>query len=259
MSSKYSNYIIALDLDETLLNSKGEVTQKSIDVLNKCKNDGFVIAISSTRGFGSCKKIAGLISADFVCCQAGNMIVDKNQNIIYKNPFKAEDVALIVDTFSKYTDLIFVDSDFNLYGSVLDSFTTKWGTVYCDLNKLKDLNAYKICIGYEESYKQQIIDFCNNKGFICRKMLDANYMLITPSNSNKFYALEQLINILESNKSKLVVFGDDVSDVLSIQNAEFGVAMKNSQPEVLKQAKFVTLSNDEDGVAVFLENQFYKD
>lgn len=256
MSLKNTTHIIALDLDDTLLNSNGEVSKKSLEVLKQCKQKHCVIAISSTRGYGSCKKIADLISADFVCCQAGNMIVDSKQNILYRNPFSAEDVSLFVDKFSKHTSHIFIDSDFSLYGSVIDKFTDRWGTKYCDIDKFKNLNAYKICIGYDESYKQDIVDYCAEKNFVCRKMIDADFMLITPANSNKFYALEQLLNICGTNISKLVVFGDDHSDLLSIQNAGFGVAMKNSKPEIIEKAKYVTLSNDEDGVADFLEKHF---
>ena len=52
---------------------------------------------------------------------------------------------------------------------------------------------------------------------------------------------------------QLVVFGDDSSDKLSIKMAGFGVAVSNARPEVLDVAKYVTESNDEDGVASFLE------
>lgn len=253
MSSKQTNYIIAVDLDDTLLHSNGTVSERTLNTLKQCKEKGFILSISSTRGFGSCKKIADQISADYVCCQAGNMIVDKHQNIIYKNPFKTEDVESIVETFSKHTDLIFVDSDFNLYGQVINDFTKKWGVVYHDTNKLKNLNAYKLCVGYTEPLNNQIMEYCTQKGFVCRKMIDADYMFITPANSNKFYALEQLATICKTNISNLVVFGDDHSDLLSIQNAGFGVAMKNSKPEIIENAKYITLSNDEDGVADFLE------
>jgi len=39
-----------------------------------------------------------------------------------------------------------------------------------------------------------------------------------------------------------------------IKNCGIGVAMKNAIDELKSVAKFVTKSNDEDGVVVFLEN-----
>ena len=53
-------------------------------------------------------------------------------------------------------------------------------------------------------------------------------------------------------------FGDDFGDQEMIEKAKIGVAMKNSQPVVLEHAKYVTLSNEEDGVAHFIEDNLLK-
>lgn len=255
-NNKYANYIVAVDLDDTLLTTNKEVSNYTLDVLNRCKENGFSIAISSTRGYSTCYRIADLISADYICCQSGNMIVDKNKTVIYKNSFDQTDVAELIDYFSKYTQDIIIDSDFDLIGHTTQAFADKWGALLCDLATLKTIPAYKLCVGFEDSYRSIIEKYCEEKGFVYRKMIDADYMFITPANSNKYYALQQLMKILDSSPDKLVVFGDDDSDLLSIENAGFGVAMANSKIHVLNAAKFTTDSNDEDGVAKFLEKQF---
>ena len=83
-------------------------------------------------------------------------------------------------------------------------------------------------------------------------MRNENIMLVTPGGSDKFYALEKLLEILDIDIDHLMVFGDDTSDMLSIQKAGFGVAMENSREEVKEKAKIITSSNDDDGVAKFL-------
>ena len=55
-----------------------------------------------------------------------------------------------------------------------------------------------------------------------------------------------------------MIFGDDFGDQEMIEKAKIGVAMKNSQPVVLEHAKYVTLSNEEDGVAHFIEDNLLK-
>ena len=52
----------------------------------------------------------------------------------------------------------------------------------------------------------------------------------------------------------LIAFGDDHNDVGMLKLCGTGVAMGNAIDEVKKAADFVTLTNDEDGVAAFLEN-----
>jgi Cof subfamily protein (haloacid dehalogenase superfamily) len=254
---KYSNHIIVLDLDETLLTSNKNITPNTLNTLSRCKEKGFNIAISSTRGYGSCINVANLIDADYICCQAGNMIVDKNKNILYKHPFSTQDISDFIDYFSKYTNNFIIDSDTALYGGVDDDFSHSWGVIYKTNEELKKLPSYKICAYYEPHYKQEMIDYCKKHNFVCIEMRGNDFiMLITPANSDKYYALEQLINILNTDHSKLVVFGDDTSDLLSIQKAGYGVAMANSRQIVLEKAKYITLSNDEDGVAHFLNKTF---
>lgn len=50
-----------------------------------------------------------------------------------------------------------------------------------------------------------------------------------------------------------VAFGDEANDVSLLQAAGTGVAMANATPEVLRAADVVTGSNDEGGVAQYLE------
>ena len=53
-----------------------------------------------------------------------------------------------------------------------------------------------------------------------------------------------------------MVFGDGVADVTMLQLADLGIAMGNAPDSVKRCADYVTLSNNEDGVAVAVENYF---
>lgn len=53
-----------------------------------------------------------------------------------------------------------------------------------------------------------------------------------------------------------MVFGDGVADVTMLQLADLGIAMGNAPDSVKRCADYVTLSNNEDGVAVAVENAF---
>ena len=54
-------------------------------------------------------------------------------------------------------------------------------------------------------------------------------------------------------KEELIAFGDGYNDIPMLQFAGLGVAMGNSAEEIKKAADKVARSNDDDGVAVFLE------
>lgn len=252
-------YIIALDIDECLVDDKKELSEYTKRVLDECRKRGAVICISSTRGFGTCEDVAREISADYVCCQAGNMIVDvKNNKIIYKNAFEHEAVSDLIDEFLPYTNNFIMDSDYDLFGGIGDEFASFWGVVPCAIDNLKKKDIYKMCVWYDDSFGKKIMDYCKRHGFVCRPMRGSPFMLITPEGSDKYFALEKLMEIFGTDVEHLFVFGDDHSDLMSIEKAKFGVAVANSRPEVLAAAKFVAESNNDNGVAKFLEERFLR-
>ncbi len=252
-----SKYIIALDLDETLLKDDKSLSNRNKKAIEMCKNKEAYIVISSARGYGSCENIAREVSADFVCCQSGNMIVNVNNGeVVYKKGFSKSEMTDMIKTFSPLTKNIVVDSINNLYGGIGDETAKFWGVIPMSLEEIPEIEVFKACVWYDENVKEKIIKYCDEHKYICRPMRGSPFMLITPPNSDKYYALEQLANILNVDMQNLIVFGDDDSDLMSIEKAGVGVAMANSRDTVLQKAKNVTSSNNDDGVAEFLEKFF---
>lgn len=60
----------------------------------------------------------------------------------------------------------------------------------------------------------------------------------------------ELLNI---SLSDIVSFGDDINDMEMLQICGMGVAVSNAVTEVIAVADSITLSNDEDGVADWIE------
>ena len=54
-------------------------------------------------------------------------------------------------------------------------------------------------------------------------------------------------------KDEMIAIGDGFNDLSMIQYAGLGVAMANAQEVVKENADFITLSNEEDGVAHVVE------
>ena len=57
---------------------------------------------------------------------------------------------------------------------------------------------------------------------------------------------------------EMVAVGDGFNDLSMIQFAGLGIAMANAQDVVKKAADYVTLSNEEDGVAAVVEKFFWE-
>ena len=84
------------------------------------------------------------------------------------------------------------------------------------------------------------------------------FLEFMPSNIDKAYSLQKLLNYLDCEKSQMICCGDGFNDLTMIQYAGLGVAMEKAQPEVKKEADFITYSNDADGIAHVIETFMLK-
>lgn len=57
----------------------------------------------------------------------------------------------------------------------------------------------------------------------------------------------------ELNKKKQLLFGDGYNDLSLIEYCGYGVAMENAVDEVKERANYITLSNNDNGIAYCLK------
>ena len=81
-----------------------------------------------------------------------------------------------------------------------------------------------------------------------------NNIEISDSAATKGDAMMWLAERLGIDREQIVTFGDSENDITMIKMAGTGVAMGNALDEVKAAADAVTQTNDDDGVAIYLEN-----
>ena len=79
------------------------------------------------------------------------------------------------------------------------------------------------------------------------------FLELVPNGIDKAQSLSILLNKLSMTPDEMIACGDGFNDLSMIQFAGLGVAMANAQLAVKEQADFITLSNEEDGVAHVIE------
>ena len=67
-------------------------------------------------------------------------------------------------------------------------------------------------------------------------------------------AILKVCSVLEIKTENITAFGDDYADIGMLKLCGMGIAMGNAIPELKGKADFVTLSNNEAGVAYALEH-----
>ena len=74
--------------------------------------------------------------------------------------------------------------------------------------------------------------------------------------ATKWNGIQRMLAYFGISPQEAIYFGDDNDDIESIQKCGMGIAVSNAIPVVLQSAGYITGSNDEDGVARFLETYF---
>ena len=247
--------LIALDVDETLLRSDHTISNYTLKVLKKCQEKGAKIALNTVRGYDSAIGVAKQINADYINLERGNLVVDKNNNIIYKRPFNKSLQKKIIEFFLKYTERVYVGTIKKFFGKVVDKeFGKSWGIIDFDIHELVSEDLFKMCVYLEDEGLRKIYNkFCDENHLTYYYMRTAPYLIISPENSDKWYGLEKLVKALKIDPNDLYVFGDDSTDLMSLKNAKHGIAMQNSVQLVLNEIKNTCPSNDEDGIAKYLD------
>lgn len=279
---------IAIDLDGTMLNSYGEVSENTIQTLKRLTTQGVEIVITSGRTIDSIKSISNEIgSKNYIIAGNGAIIYDiKNDNIIYEkniSKYKALNIIKICEensiTYSVYTDkTIIADSlKYNIlyyYKENLkkeESKKTKIKIVENISEYVKNMQNEKIakiciCDKNELIFKSilkklrtindiEVLDVSHMSRKLIRNgtediPIEYYYTEISEKNVDKWFAIKYLCNILNINESEIIAIGDNVNDIQMIKNAGLGVAMKGSTPYVTKIADYVTkFDNNNNGVA----------
>ena len=75
---------------------------------------------------------------------------------------------------------------------------------------------------------------------------------IMPVGINKGNALQRLLNTLHIEKENVYIFEDGENDI-SMFSLGHSIAMKNALSNVQSASEYITDSNEEDGIAKFLE------
>ena len=65
--------------------------------------------------------------------------------------------------------------------------------------------------------------------------------------------MERLGQLFDIRQEEMIAIGDGLNDLPMIEYAGLGVAMENAQAQVKARARYITSSNEEDGVGKVLE------
>lgn len=260
--------ILALDLDGTLTNSKKEITPRTFDVLMEAQQKGLRLVLASGRPIEGVQPLAAkLCLKDFggyILAFNGGLIIEcSTGKPIYQ---KLLDVAFYPHLYEVGNTDDFKILSYLNHCIASEDIENEYVSYNARLNKmpLRKLESFLEEINFPEP--KCLIVGNEAKLAILEKELAAYYsgimsiyrsepffLDILPLGIDKASCLEFLLHHIGYKREELIACGDSYNDLSMIRYAGLGVAMSNAQPEVKNVADYITLSNEEDGVAAVVK------
>lgn len=246
--------MILTDLDKTLLRSDGNVSEYTQNILQDCQDRGIPIVIATARYWIGAERYIEELKPDYEITTDGTLIHRFGEEI-YSSSMDAATANNIVQDLLQYdpqTEITVAAGRQVLWNSLHIAESEKLHkTVYYDYSKPLACQVNKIVAELPDGGIAAKIAEKNKCRLQCYR--GENWYAFLPEGSGKIQAIHALTEKLGISLADIVSFGDDLNDREMLQICGTGVAVSNAIQEVKEVADEVTLSNDEDGVAVWIE------
>ncbi len=252
---RFSGILIVSDIDGTLYNSEGKVSDKNRRALEYFKSEGGLFTLASGRSYLDVLKIDGelQLANTALIGTNGAVIGDHEGNVLYQSRFeKGLDKAIrrVLDAVD-YCDAEFVTPEYitayrptemtRLHGQyVSDRFTT--------LSSLDDIPEDTAMVSFWmmddriEDFKRTLTELGIDREYLAFQGFRYAVEMV-PLGQGKGFAARRLKEI--TNCHTLVCAGDSGNDITMLEAADISFAPSNALPEALAAAK-VTLTRSCD-------------
>lgn len=265
--------LIGLDLDGTLLNEKKELSKGNRQAIERAASQGVIIVPATGRPLVGLQPCVLSLPIKYALTANGAAIYEiTTKKRIYEVCISRERTMAILSMLREYDVMedCFIDgrgygeegklsqSDLYAMPEIVRAYIKATRTQVKSLPEyIRENNSMveKITVNFREKdgillWEKEILERLSKEFPDCAvvKGIPTN-LEITDAKATKGNAILKLGELLGISREEIMVCGDSQNDMEMIRAAGLGVAMGNAIPEVKKAADYITLSNEEDGVA----------
>ena len=259
MTQKY--HLLVLDLDGTLTNSKKEISPRNLQPLLRLQQSGVRLVLASGRPTYGIAPLADALRmkeyGGFILSYNGGEIIEWGTGrLLYKN-LLPDDVLPILYTASVRNEqaILTYDDEYVRKEAFLNKMQIR---AVDDFLAAAPLPLPKcLIVGDPDRLIRTEAELSLRlQGQISVYRSEPYFLELVPMGIDKAQSLSVLLDKLGLTREAMVAMGDGYNDLSMIKFAGMGVAMANAQEPVKQAADYITLSNDEDGVAMAVERLF---
>ena len=260
------------DLDGTLLTSDMNISENSLKIINTLIDEGMLFTYATARSISSASIVAkGLSTKHPIIAYNGAFIVEPDtRKILAKEDFSRVQIEAVMDILSRnhISPLVYSFVDGKERVSWIPNEENEGKRHYIDSRKgdkrlrpvAVDEELYKgevfyfTCIGEKEELEPVYQALKDNENYTCTfqpEIYREEYWLeIMPRKATKANAILKLKELLGCDR--IVSFGDAINDIPMFRISDECYAVENAVEELKKMATAVIESNNNDGVAKWL-------
>ena len=254
-------YLIAIDSDGTLRHSDGNISNKTKKTIKKVVDCGNIVVICTARPRYYTLKISNEVGLnEYLISSNGTEIYDNiNKKNVYCKYLPKKECKIIYRETKKLGLRVMFVSENTEYVTM---FTRNDSQILLDDKNVdiilkKDIKQIMIISKYKELVKKYK-SFIEQKSNLCvvdssREDKEELWFSIISNKASKGIALQKLAKYLNISMENTIAIGNDKNDISMFEVAGLSVAVGNAENGIKEKVNYVTLSNDEDGVSVFLE------
>lgn len=257
MDKKFQGYLLVSDMDGTLIDNEGKISEKNIKAINSFVEQGGIFTIATGRMLESAKRYLHLIDINIpVILYNGTKIHDYNKEETIYELFLEDEIKSII-TNVKQNDAslgIEIYCEENVYIFNHCRFTRRFAPTRSDVHfnipeSLWNKNWTKILILGEEDQIDRLEEvFISTFGQVNLVRSGENYLELLPLGTSKGYALERLCKMLNIDISKTISVGDNMNDYEMLKRSGYGFCVANGNRKLLNDIKYKCSSNDEHAI-----------
>ncbi len=250
--------LVAVDLDDTLLNNEIKISEENKKVIQECREQGIYFTFATGRMFRAAVNFAKEINLDLpLITYQGALVKTIDEKEIHHHVIEKDIAADVIEFLRDYKMQLNVYMNDSLYVEEMNEF----GNNYVNLSRVEHkitrfpkglvTNPTKILLAGEPStldiIQREAIEIYGNKLTITKSK---DYFLeFGHEKSKKSIALKELAENLGVKREEILAIGDGMNDLDMLEFAGVGVAMENGAQQAKEVADYVTDSNDNHGVA----------
>ncbi|SMC40755.1 Cof-type HAD-IIB family hydrolase [Sporomusa malonica] len=256
--------LVALDLDDTLLDSKLAVSPRACEAIRKAVAQGVTVTIATGRMYCSALPYARQLGLDVPLITYNGALIKSSISgeTLLHQPVDKELARQALELCREHGWYIQTYVNDELYVKEIDQYADYYsrlsGAPAIALGDAFFTGGERPTKMLTMSTQEGIIEIYNTFKAVFGNKLNLaiskpTFMEITDPAANKGRALAFLADKLRIKQEEIMALGDSGNDLDMVKYAGWGVAMGNASAAVKAAARLETLSNDADGVAEAIE------